>query len=175
MRFEKVSYPQFEADILNTNTNMLNRWGCKNVNTIKKAWEELRLPERGTSGSAGYDFFAPYTFELFPTKTILVPTGIRVILDDDKFLAVYPRSGQGFKYKVQLYNTVAIIDSDYSQSENEGHIMIKMYNDSPDIDDKHILTVMQNKAFCQGIIQQYFTTEDDKAVTQRNGGFGSTG
>ena len=89
----------------------------------------------------------------------------------DKFLAIYPRSGLGFKYKLQLWNGVAIIDSDYYNSDNEGHIFIKLYNDSP---EGKTLLVEQGEAFAQGIIQQYFLTENDDARGVRNGGFGST-
>ena len=92
-------------------------------------------------------------------------------LDDDKFLAIYPRSGLGFKYKMQLFNSVGIVDSDYSQSDNEGHIWAKFYNDSP---DGKTITIKQGEAMCQGIIQQFFKTDDDETDGVRNGGMGST-
>ena len=41
-------------------------------------------------------------------------------------LKCYPRSGLGFKYRLQLNNTVGIIDSDYFYSDNEGHIFSKI-------------------------------------------------
>ena len=37
----------------------------------------------------------------------------------------YPRSGLGFKFRLQLNNTVGIIDSDYYNSDNEGHNFCK--------------------------------------------------
>ena len=104
--------------------------------------------------------------------TIKIPTGVKVFLDDDKFLAIYPRSGLGFKYRIQLDNTVGIIDSDYSQSDNEGHIFIKLTNDGKTNKSIHINS---GDAIAQGIIQQYFVTEDDDTTGRRNGGFGSTG
>ena len=134
-------------------------------------YKNIKLPKRATTGSAGYDFFAPRDITILPRQSVKVPTGIRVQLDDDKFLAIYPRSGLGFKYKMQLYNTVGIIDSDYYNSDNEGHIWAKFYNDSP---DGKIITIKQGEAMCQGIIQQFFKTEDDEADGIRNGGFGST-
>ena len=45
-------------------------------------------------------------------------------------LKCYPRSGLGFKYRLQLNNTVGIIDSDYFYSDNEGHIFAKITNDT---------------------------------------------
>ena len=84
-------------------------------------------------------------------------------------LGLYPRSGLGFKYRLQLNNTVGIIDSDYYNSDNEGHIFVKLSNEG----DKEI-KILRGNAFCQGIFMQYGITEDDKVETSRNGGFGST-
>ena len=162
MRFEKVSFEQFNEDVT-------NGW---RVEGVVEVYESIKLPKRATKGSAGYDIYSPFNFVLEAGETIKIPTGIRVLLDDDKFLAIYPRSGLGFKYKVQLYNTIAVIDADYAQSDNEGHIWIKIYNDSPEGKE---LIVQQGDAFCQGIIQQFFKVEDDDIIEERNGGFGSTG
>ena len=162
MKFEKISYEQWKKDASDLSTE----------NNVKEMWEDIKLPKRATKGSAGYDFFAPVGFILEAGQTIKIPTGIRVLLDDDKFLAIDPRSGLGFKYKVQLYNGVGIIDSDYFFSDNEGHIWAKLYNDSP---EGKRLDIHQGDAFCQGIIQQFFKTEDDDTDDVRNGGFGSTG
>lgn len=80
---------------------------------IKEMYEALKLPKRATKGSAGYDFFAPFTFKLTPGETIKIPTGIRAEMQEDWVLQIYPRSGLGFKYRLQMNNTVGIIDSDY--------------------------------------------------------------
>ena len=45
-------------------------------------------------------------------------------------LSIFPRSGLGFKHRLQLDNTVGIIDSDYYGSSNEGHIFIKITCDA---------------------------------------------
>lgn len=94
-----------------------------------------------------------------------------MLLDEDKFLAIYPRSGLGFKYRMQLDNTVGIADSDYSGSDNEGHIFVKITNDGREDKTIHI---NKGEAFAQGIITQYFVTIDDETNGIRNGGFGST-
>ena len=134
-------------------------------------YNALNIPKRATKGSAGYDFFAPFSFQLKAGESIKIPTGIRVQLDTDKFLAIYPRSGLGFKYKLQLWNGVAIIDSDYYNSDNEGHIFIKLYNDSP---EGKTLLVEQGEAFAQGIIQQFYKVDGDNVNIIRKGGIGST-
>ena len=138
---------------------------------IKDIYESLELPKRATKGSAGYDFFAPFAFSLPPSATIKIPTGIRVKMDEDWVLQLYPRSGLGFKYRLQLNNTVGIIDSDYFYSDNEGHIFAKITNDS---NEGKVLDVVAGSGFMQGIFLQYGITVDDETDGIRNGGFGST-
>ncbi|MDE6728798.1 MAG: deoxyuridine 5'-triphosphate nucleotidohydrolase, partial [Oscillospiraceae bacterium] len=110
-KFEKVSLGQF-------------REGYSGENA-EDVYNALKLPKRATSGSAGYDFFAPFDIELKPGETIKVPTGIRVKIAEGWLLSLYPRSGLGFKFRLRLDNTVGIIDSDYYSSDNEGHIFAK--------------------------------------------------
>ena len=156
MKFEKISTEQFRADVSN----------------IWISYDEIKLPKRATKCSAGYDIFSLTDFKLRPRQSILLPTGIKAQLDSDKFLLILPRSGQGFKYKVQLWNTAGVIDADYYNNEkNEGHIWVKLYNDSP---DGETLVVKQGDAICQGIILPYYKVDDDKSDKERVGGFGST-
>ncbi|MCM1190614.1 MAG: deoxyuridine 5'-triphosphate nucleotidohydrolase [bacterium] len=138
---------------------------------IQDMYEALALPTRATRGSAGYDFFAPFSFSLPAGAGIKIPTGIRARIDEGWVLKLYPRSGLGFKYRLQLNNTVGIIDSDYYDSDNEGHIFIKLTNDSR---EGKTLKVAQGTGFAQGIFLEYGITADDEAEGARNGGFGST-
>lgn len=138
---------------------------------IRDIYEAIQLPKRATRGSAGYDFFAPFAFSLPPGATIKIPTGIRVKMEEDWVLKLYPRSGLGFKYRLQLNNTVGIIDSDYYYSDNEGHIFTKITNDS---NEGKVLEVPAGSGFMQGIFLEYGITYDDDAKGIRNGGFGST-
>lgn len=154
IKFEKITEKQF----LNDTKSQLD-------------YNNIKLPVRATKKSAGYDFFAPYDFSLEAGQSIKIPTGIKVVLPHDKFLMIVPRSGLGFKYRLQLDNTVGIIDADYSESDNEGHIWIKITNDSF---ENKTLYIKQGEAFAQGIILQYYTTDDDCTDAKRNGGFGST-
>ena len=135
----------------------------------KEQFDSIILPKRATSGSAGYDFFAPFDFELNPGKSITIPTGIRAKIDEGYVLKIYPRSGLGFKYRLTLNNTVGIIDSDYFYAENQGHILIKMTNCGNDL-----LKIEKGRGFAQGIFLEYGITIDDNATSIRTGGFGST-
>ena len=134
-------------------------------------YDALKLPVRATAGSAGYDFFSPVTFSLAPGETIKIPTGIRAEIAEGWVLQCYPRSGLGFKYRLQLNNTVGIIDSDYYFSDNEGHIFAKLTNDGK---EGKTLTIEAGQGFMQGIFMPFGITEDDAATAVRNGGFGST-
>lgn len=138
---------------------------------IKKIYDNLILPKRATKGSAGYDFYLPFDITLAPGKTIKIPTGIRVKIEDNYVLKLYPRSGLGFKYRLQLNNTVGIIDSDYYYSDNEGHIFAKITNDS---NEDRTLELKAGTGFMQGIFVEYGITFDDDTTEIRNGGFGST-
>lgn len=163
-QFEKVSWKQFLNDVKETFPNMKEE-------EIKNMYEELLLPQRATKGSAGYDFFAPFDITLLPNETIKIPTGIRVRMEENWVLQCFPRSGLGFKYRLQLNNTVGIIDSDYYYSSNEGHIFSKMTNDT---NENKTVNIKKNTGFMQGIFIEYGITVDDDATSIRDGGFGST-
>lgn len=165
-KFEKISEAQFFKDFEEYISDEV-----LDTRDALAVYNAIKLPQRATKGSAGYDIFAPYDIEIPPKGTVKIPTGIRVHLDNDKFLAVYPRSGLGFKYKMQLYNSIGVIDEDYVFSDNEGHIWCKFYNDSP---DGKTIAIKQGEGMCQGIIQQFFKVYDDETDGIRNGGIGST-
>ena len=137
----------------------------------KRIYEDIKLPLRATKYSAGYDFYSPFDFTLNPGETIKIPTGIRAKMREDYALFLLPRSGLGFKYRLQLNNTIGLIDADYFYSDNEGHIFAKITNDS---NEGKVISVKKGEAFIQGVFLSYGITEDDEVNTIRNGGFGST-
>lgn len=163
-KFFKVSLDEFKAGILDVFPDM-------NEEDIRNIYDAIKLPKRATTGSAGYDFYAPYSFTLQPGETAKIPTGIRAKMEEEWVLCLVPRSGLGFKYRLQLNNTVGIIDSDYYYSDNEGHIFVKLTNDS---NEGKSLTVEKGTGMVQGIFFEYGTCVDDDATESRNGGFGST-
>ena len=168
-KFEKVTYGQFEKDWLDTFD--IPELDTSTRREIESIYGAITLPKRATKGSAGYDFVSPLTFTLKPGETIKIPTGIRCGMNTDWVLMLYPRSGLGFKYRLQLDNLVGIIDSDYFYSDNEGHIFAKLTNDS---NENKTLIIPADTGFMQGIFVEYGITVDDDATEIRNGGFGST-
>ena len=163
-KFLKISKEQFIIDF-KKNFNNYDKSQIENI------YESIKLPIRATIGSAGYDFYTPVSFTLKPQETINIPTGIRVKINEGWFLAIFPRSGLGFKYRLQLNNTVGVIDSDYFNSDNEGHIFIKITNDS---NENKTVELNSGQGFAQGIFMPFGLVEDDDTTDHRNGGFGST-
>ncbi len=163
-KFHKVSLEQFSKDWLDTFSDF-------NQETAKLVYEQIKLPKRATTGSAGYDFYSPLAISLAPSETIKIPTGIRAEIDENWVLKCYPRSGLGFKFRLQMNNTVGIIDSDYFNSDNEGHIFAKITNDT---NEGKTVDIEAGTGFMQGIFVEYGITVDDEVEQKRNGGFGST-
>ncbi len=161
-KFYKVSFDQYKKDFEDT-FNTLDK--------VQEIYDNIQLPKRATAGSAGYDFFAPIDITLKPNETIKIPTGIRVKIEDGWVLKCYPRSGLGFKYRMQLNNTVGIIDADYYNSSNEGHIFTKITNDS---NEGKTIEIKAGQGFMQGIFVEFGITFDDDTTALRDGGFGST-
>lgn len=162
--FEKVSKERFLADFIDT-------FPTFNKEQAIEVYNNIELPKRATSKSAGYDIYIPLDYTLKPGETVKIPTGIRVSMREDYVFMIYPRSGLGFKYRLQLNNTVGVIDADYYDSDNEGHIFVKITNDS---NEGKTVEMKKNTGFAQGIFMQYGITDDDNVSELRNGGFGST-
>ena len=168
-KFDKVSFEQFWSDYIDIFSEFSTE--LHKIEMIKDMYNKIELPTRATQGSAGYDFKSPMDIELNPGETIKIPTGIRCKIEAGWVLKLYPRSSFGFKYRLQLNNTVGIIDSDYYGSNNEGHIMVKITNDS---NEGKVFKVNRGQGFVQGIFVPYGITVDDSVNDERNGGFGST-
>lgn len=164
-KFEKVSFEQFAEA-------MKSEFGHMGDEEIRGIYDNIQLPARATGGSAGYDFHSPIRFRLAPGQTLKIPTGIRAKIDEGWWLGCFPRSGLGFKYRLQLNNTVGVIDSDYYGSSNEGHIFAKITNDS---NENKTIDVAEGDGFVQAIFIPFGITYDDYVDATRDGGMGSTG
>ena len=167
-QFEKVSYEEFKK-------SYIKLFQGYNEKELQEIYDNIKLPKRSTTGSAGYDFFIPFTKIFEHGDSYVIPTGIRChFYSSDFSLDLYPRSGLGFKHRLSLANTVGIIDSDYYFSDNEGHIQAKLCYDGFD-NNKEPIELTQGDRFIQGIFHKYYITVDDDAEGKRTGGFGSTG
>lgn len=165
--FEKVSRKQYIMDNLSHGLFVEKDNGFKD-----DSYNSIELPKRGTKGSAGYDFISPVDITLNPGEELVVCSGIRCQMEENWVLKVYPRSSSGTEYRIQFNNTVPILDSDYYYTDNEGHIMFKIINDSR---EGKTFELKKGEKLCQGIFVEYGITFDDDVTTSRTGGFGSTG
>ena len=172
MHFEKITREQWVKDVINS--YQLEYKKEKHFEKINTRYDNIKPPKRATNYSAGYDFYVSGDVVIPSGDSYIIPTGIRWVCDKEedknKVLQLYPRSGIGFKTGIRLMNTVGIIDADYWEGNNEGHIMLKLYNpmDSP-------LHIKGGDAIVQGVITEYHTCDDEEEIVEkRMGGMGST-
>lgn len=168
MKFEKVSRETFKRD-------------CKKfehmIGPYNDEWyDNIIIPTRSTSGSAGYDFYSPVTFTFKPEYDNMVyfPSGIKIELDEDKYLQLVVRSSVG-KKGIMIANTLGIIDFDYyNNPDNEGDIIIGLYKYRKETVPTYSYINAGDKVV-QGIILPFYKVDGDDITDSRTGGFGSTG
>lgn len=173
IEFKKVSYKEYK-----TARELMK--DCPPEPIIRAEYNRIKLPHRSTSDSAGYDFYAPFDITVkglikgtasndnIEECLAKFPTGIRIVGDTKGwFLMCLPRSGLGFNYGTFLWNTVGVIDSDYQNADNSGHIFAKFSS-------LFTVTIPQGKAFMQGILVPYLKVDEDDTTAERKGGLGST-
>lgn len=164
--FEKVSFEQWKADC-----------GIKGLpeKELREWYEAIKLPRQATASSAGCDFYMPFNLNFEAGSCFRIATGVRWVTDAgeggdrDRVLLIVPRSGLGFKYGIRLSNTVGVIDADYCDSVNEGHIIVSLENPS-----ETDLQLEEGRPFVQGIVVKYEVPDGAGSEEARNGGFGST-
>ena len=139
---------------------------------VKNASEEVKLPTRSDSRSAGYDFYSNDTVVIEPNKYFIFDTKVKAYMCEDEYLAIHVRSSIGIKKHLQLMNTTGIIDSSYYGNEsNDGTILIALYNYGSEP-----VKIERGERIAQGIFSQYYITDDDKPLSDiRTGGVGSSG
>ena len=164
IKFEKVSYTQFEKDMHECGFDATPK-------LMREIYDNIKLPKRATKCSAGYDFFAPMPLIFANKISKKFPTGIRCKMDDNVVLLLFPRSGLGFKHRFSIDNTIGVIDADYYNAKNEGHIHSKMHFDNI---ATTWLDIPTGEAYMQGVFVNYLKTDDDETDGIRVGGFGST-
>jgi len=137
-----------------------------------KGYQEVTLPHRKTSLSAGYDFYVAEDTLIKSHEKKLVPTGIKAFMPDNEVLKLYLRSSVGLSKSLMLPNGVGVIDADYyGNPENDGAIFILIFN----YGDEDI-TLKKDERIAQGIFEKYYTSDQEETPQeQRHGGFGSTG
>lgn len=140
--FEKISFEQFSKD----------------VKADKALYESYKLPTRNSTNAAGYDFYLLEDLEIKPNEIVKLATGVKAYFEPDEVLFLIVRSSTGFKYNIRMVNQVGVIDSDYYNNENnEGHMFIKVQNES----DK-TLNFKAGDALVQGIFMKFLKIDSDQ-------------
>src|SRR5690554_2466876 len=119
--------------------------------------ENIELPKRATTDSAGYDLAIVEDVLIKPGEIKLVPTGLRVKMLKNEVMFVYPRSSLALKRGLMMSNSVGVIDADYYYAENEGHISIPLFNIT-----KEEVLLKKGERVAQGIFTNYFKTSNDE-------------
>ena len=139
---------------------------------VRIEYEEksFELPKRSTSKSAGYDISLAEDLIIKPGEVAYGKTGLKVLMNDDEFLMIVPRSSLAKKHGVRLFNTIGIIDADYANNiDNGGHIHVVLYNFTNETKE-----IKKGERLVQGIFLKYLRVDSDDSSAVRKGGFGST-
>lgn len=167
MRFEKVRYDAFEHDMMQYRP--INFMGGE----AKEAYDKIKLPERKTKYSAGYDICTPIDISIPSGQRRVIPTGIKVVFEEDEMetwhLQMFVRSSVGIKDGVVLTNGTGVIDSDYQFGKNDGDMMLALSNTS-----ENLVKYKAGDRICQAVFMIHGITSNDKASGNRTGGIGST-
>ena len=136
--------------------------------------ENINLPRRSTAHSAAYDIQAACDIVLpsfkIGMKPSLIPTGLKAYMLDDEVLMILPRSSGPKKQGIMFPHSMGVIDSDYyGNIDNDGHIFVQCIN----IKDEDV-EIKKGDKIAQAYFQKFLVTDDDDAIGERIGGFGST-
>lgn len=133
--------------------------------------EGAALPFYATTGSAGMDIRAnikePITLKSLERK--LIPTGIKMEIPTGYEVQVRPRSGLALKSGITVLNSPGTIDADYRGEI--GVILINLSNEDYIIQPQERIAQLILNEIAQMSLQKVTSLE----VTNRAGGFGSTG
>jgi len=132
--------------------------------------EQIKLPQRSSLMSAGYDFYLPIDILINPNSKLMVWTDVKISIGEDEFLSICPRSSLGVKGLI-LSNTVAIVDADYILGNSGGNIGLNLWNTT-----NQPIHLSKGDRVAQGVLQKYLITNDDSPISRdRVDGFGSSG
>lgn len=155
---------------------------------------DVKTPTRGTSLSAGIDFYVPNDYstkQLKPFEDILIPSGIKVSFDKGYMLMAAEKSGvttsqtavlaSGRAAKPDSYMSPTVLGAKIVDADYQGEIHIHIINLG-----KYPIEIKPGKKIAQFILVpvsydtvEEVTTEEElyngNKTERGEGGFGSTG
>lgn len=168
--FEKVSFQQYLADWRACFKYDFGDDEYFSDREVREVYDGIKIPQRSTRDSAGYDFYCPYEIAAVGPKPSIILTGIRAKLDSGNVLLLFPRSSLATKHGLVLANSVGVVDADYYNAKNEGHIQLRMR-----CERQEGYVIKEDERVAQGIIFPYVVADNGNTDNARVGGFGSTG
>ena len=137
---------------------------------LRKTNADIILPTRGSSCSAGYDFYSPTRHIIKPGCKTVIWTDVKAYMNIGEVLAVFVRSSVGIKKGLVLANGTGIIDADYYENvSNDGNIGICLYNTSD-----NDVEIEVGERIAQGIFLPFLVADTGNTDAVRTGGIGST-
>ena len=138
---------------------------------IKNQGVGIKLPQRGSKYSAGYDFFTPVSVTIKAGDKTLIWTDIKAYMQQGEVLLLDVRSSIGIKKGLMLANTIGVVDADYYENtDNDGNIGICLRNLT-----NEDITLEAGERIAQGIFIPYLVADNGNTDDERTGGIGSTG
>ena len=163
-----------DLELINKGENTMSKTKIRGFKIVsdnhRKSQEEITLPTRGTSKSAGYDFYSPIDIEIQPNQKVCIWSDVKAYMQEGEVLLLFVRSSIGIKRGLRLSNSTGVIDSDYfSNEDNDGNIGIALHNYTD-----NVVTIEKGERVCQGVFIPFLVADNGNTDIERNGGIGST-
>lgn len=135
---------------------------------FKKLDSKTVVPYKATQQAAGFDIVSPISVNISPGKNLLVGTGWACAIPLGMVGIISPRSSMAAKKNARI--GARIIDSDY-----RGEVMIDLHNDGDEVLEIRVgdRIAQMLVTFCHNEAETVNELPDP--VSNRIGGFGSTG
>ena len=88
---------------------------------FEKISPNATVPTKGSIGSAGYDLYSAYEYDIPSKETSLILTDIRLVIPNEMYGRIAPRSGLALKHSIDVL--AGVVDSDY-----RGNICVLLIN-----------------------------------------------
>lgn len=135
---------------------------------VKKLSPVAILPKRGSEFAAGLDLYSPISGTIYPMQRLLIPLDISIILPENTYGHILPRSGLALKNGIHV--GAGVVDEDY-----RGNVGVLLFNLSDEA-----FTFFVGDRIAQMVIKSYervnvMEVDSLEKSVRGNGGFGSTG
>jgi dUTP pyrophosphatase len=159
---------------------------------LKMLTASATVPTYATPGSACMDLSASENRIVLPGETMAIPTGLAMEIPEGFKLVIYPRSGISLRTPLRIANSIGICDEDY---RNEIKVLLwnasekigkcagvysldnELLKGSLDCSKEYLIRKGDRIAQCEvvPVVRAEFTIVSELSVTERTGGFGSSG